>query len=611
MLKNLLYLYNDGHNPFPRIQGGMVGAEEHKGSDDEDEEFILEIPFEYEDPRDTFGPKAHGPEFEAYKKEYEDYIDKMEEETGLELRNDYYDDVLEEKKTLDKINESTNFYKKQELDKLAGKTLDDLKGDLDKLIVKEKDLKKENIRNNLDKKKINEHMHAKAVDTKDAFFLKLNKKDEKTKKRLSEGLNEFLDDVYEMEAEDFDPKDVIEYAMKFVKLSNMKLDESLLLLAGYLYEYSIHPEIDKGGRELLSIVVNSMYKMIYKNESKQLDEIDKKIDENNKKVKDIEQQKKKLDMKIKYVEVTREDIKENQAIYSKSKEYYDKRREEREVKIDKIRKLTTSKPKEALKQIEKLEDEIDYDISKLKAKLPAKTTHQKTVSKTAEEKQSEIDDAVVNGRLETINEMSGDGKKLETYFTKQGQDVLHYITGDKSKVYDNELNGNIPDWKVELTNKEMASLRKAVTLDLYSKDTVYEIKNYNEYGINDQIPLQQTKLNGTGYFEHLYLPNGRLYNIKLHVTNPTTGELNENYVLPIRPDGYKLVVVYRLKDGVFYDEPMDLKHVSIKQSSIHKTEDGKPLFKYKKSSYTKMKDQYGNDSFDIQPYLKNIKDLKK
>jgi hypothetical protein len=127
MLKKLLYLYNDGHNPFPnmkghgglgyhlpqyRLVGGMVhgGVEEHKGSDEEDEEdyeeneesdvdeeeedddFILEIPFQYEDPRETFGPNAHGPDFEAYKKEYDKYIKLMEDETGQQISSDYYDE---------------------------------------------------------------------------------------------------------------------------------------------------------------------------------------------------------------------------------------------------------------------------------------------------------------------------------------------------------------------------------------------------------------------------------------------------------------------------------------------------------------------------------------
>jgi hypothetical protein len=78
----------------------------------------------------------------------------MEEETGLELRNNYYDEDEEEQNVLGEINKITNLSKAQLLKKLGDKTLDEIKGDMDKLELMEKEIKKNNIKNNLEAIKI-------------------------------------------------------------------------------------------------------------------------------------------------------------------------------------------------------------------------------------------------------------------------------------------------------------------------------------------------------------------------------------------------------------------------------------------------------------------------
>ena len=632
MLKKLLYLYNDGHNPFPHIKGGMVGEE--TDTPPEFDTIMNDFTTEgnYYDQSSNYQKQSYlinaidyfngSPELQLpfqnmlndiMKPDQPNYTYDTEGYIRTDPQNDYWEEVSEEIEQLDKINEENEENIEGLKRQLKGDTLEKYKGDMDKLVLMERELKKNTIRNNLEISTLKKAINSECSEIGKSLLIKSVNGEQKKYTVLNDILGTVSTKILEIIKSKHnitkEQELILNEISKVSKVTKSNDENSAYIIFAYMGK-------TKGDDKKYNEVIDSLQDILLS--LKPFDKYNKKLlplfklnDDNAKMLNDIIAQKKKLQMKIDSIEVYKYNIKELQQKYRDKKEFYDKKREERVSKIDRIKNIAKSNPKQALQQIEKLEDEIEYDLSKLMAKTPVKIDKVKSSTKTAEVTQNEIDEAVVNGRLKTINGMSGDGKKLETYFTKQGQDVLHYITDDYSHVIDNEYNDRIPNFNVPLSNGETASLRKAVTLDLYSDDTVYEIKNYNEYNSKDPIPVQVTKLQGTGYFEHLYLPNGRLYNIKLHVNDPVTGQLHDNYILPINPNGYKVVVVYRLKDGVFYDEPMNLNHVTIKESSIHKTEDKKPLFKYKKASYTKMSDQYDNPSFNIQPYLKNIKDLKK
>jgi hypothetical protein len=206
--------------------------------------------------------------------------------------------------------------------------------------------------------------------------------------------------------------------------------------------------------------------------------------------------------------------------------------------------------------------------------------------------------------------MSPNGKDLETYLSGNGQSILQYITGDKSKVHDNEENTSIPDVQVKLSNSDMGSLRKAVTLDLYNTHNVYEIKNYKNYSITDSIiPVQETKLEGTGYFKPLYLQSGKLYNIELNYNDPSTGKKLKKMVMPENPNGRELNLIYRLNDGLYEFKPLaeGTTHVRLKMIGGMKSKGGKQLYDFDSSTFDRCVDHYGQPSFNIKPYLRKIK----
>ena len=533
MLKNLLYLYNDGHNPFPHMKGGMIGEEdsEEESEEETNEEALARILLE-----DAFNERLRElHEDTVSKKEFEDKlkdpdfiydIKKSKEFHDLEVLakemypeyeyQGYYDDEELERLEVEKHKDDMNLLKVRESHHLNNEPLEKHKGDMDKLILMEKELKKNTIRNNLELNTLKKTINAECLEIGGTALKNSVSGDIKKFSILNNILGtvstNILKIIQSKHTDEEEEELILKEISKVIKVSKVNETNALYIIYAYL-------EKTKGDDKSHNVIIDNIHDILlslkpFDKYTKILLPLLKKNHENDKKLNEITEQKKKLKMKLEVIDITKDDIKESQQKYRDIKENYDKKRNTRKEEIKEIIKTYKFNPKEALQQIEKLEDEIEYDLNKLKAKTPTKPETQKAVSKTSEEKQNEIDEARVNGRLETINGMSGDGKKLETYFTKQGQDVLHYITDDNTPVHDNEYNERIPNFDVLLSTGEMGSLRKAVTLDLYSDDTVYEIKNYKDYNSKDPVPVQVTKLQGTGYFEHLYLPNGRLYNIK-------------------------------------------------------------------------------------------------
>jgi vacuolar-type H+-ATPase subunit H len=335
-----------------------------------------------------------------------------------------------------------------------------------------------------------------------------------------------------------------------------------------------------------------------------------KIDTNNEKINNNVDKINDLIKKQKHIHSTIDLFNENATKYEKLGKLYNARKQELQSKerntkeqIQKIRELKKSNPERAKAEANELKDELLEKVEKLKQQ---QQKHVKPVKETYEEKQTKITNADVSNRLEHIKTLPEYGKPLETYLSGNGDVILQYSTGDYSKIYDNEFNKEIPNIKVTLNNGKVESLRKAVTIDLYSDKNVYEIKNYAQYSIKDIIPLQETKIEGTGYFKPLYLKNGKLYNIELNYTDPKTGHKYSKYILPENEEGRELNVIYRLKEGLFELKPMDLKEVHLKQTST-KTNNGTPLYLFERSDFKPCVDHYGNPSYNIQPFLRPIK----
>ena len=302
--------------------------------------------------------------------------------------------------------------------------------------------------------------------------------------------------------------------------------------------------------------------------------------------------------------------KEKQTERNEAKEKETKKKEVKQTREEKLLEEHKIKEQQRKQQAEddKLLSSLGAEEPKTKSKAKSKKGP-KPVAPTEEDKQNELLKSDVIGRIDTIDKkVSTNGKDLEKYLSNQGQTILQYISGDKSKVYDNEMNEAIPNINITLNDGRQESLRKAVTLDLFNHDNIYEIKNYKEYSINDKIiPIQESKLAGTGYFVPLYLSNGKLYNLELNYIDPTTGERSSKLILPENPNGRELHLIYRLSDGIYEFKPLQdkTKYVAL-QETHNMTKDGQKLYIFKSTTFQPCKDHHGNLSFNIAPYLRKI-----
>jgi len=635
MLKKLLHLYNDGHNPFPHMKGGMVGGvEEHKGSDEEEDyhaaykpdddnndyDFVLEIPFEYEDPRETFGPNASGEKFEEYKEKYEDYISKMEEETGLELRNNYYDEDEEERNVLGEINKITNLSKAQLLKKLGDKTLDEIKGDMDKLELMEKEVKKNNIKNNLEAIKIKQKIVQDCKQIELETFRELTNKNVKRAKVITTTMQKISADVMHiMTTEEFAFNEKVEQVNKeinkIMQLTKIDDKKSMYILYSFLNDVK-----NETTNKLTGVLINAVMELLlrmpqFKDYYSLIEHCDDTTVKNKKMLNEIAEQKKKLDFKIKYIEVTKEEIKESMEKYNKSKEYFDKRRIERNKILDHKKRLSDIKrlqeidPEQALKDAQELNAELKEKEALAQSKQLSKSAQKKAKAaekKALAEKQAEA--PVVNAQA-ALKSTGTYGKKLETFFTGGGQPILQKFTGDKSKIHDIEKQEIIPDEIVTFDDKTTNSLRKACTLDLYNDKFVFEIKNYLNISFYDDkvaIPMQPSKFAGTKYFTPTYLEDGSLYKLNLKYDSPITGIQHRQNILPDTSYGRELIFIIRLKEGLYYYRPFKDTENNTLIPNGEFASGKRPLYFFESTKLKKCKDFKGNPAFNLRGHLTPI-----
>jgi len=624
MFKKFLHLYNDGHNPFPHMKGygfGPYGEPNDRGDRDigyyaddtmtQEEadaknagiwDLIAEIPEvkEAREKDELEHPERYIPnvqtkeeyEFEkatdAYEKEMEKYVVDYNDEM-TDINNDIRELQLLEKKIL------TNNYTSPH------SSVQQLEDFMSQIVAEEKDLKKTLITHNIHKKKIIDELYKLSEMQASNFFKAMPKKGEVYTSSVRKGLNDFVDEMNEYDESETTKELLLSEVMKFTKSIKGKLNETIPVIINYTKGLIDHPDIATVNKKYFEFVNIMLLKLNFKEEFKTIDKIDEANENINKGLKELQNLKFNTKLQITQVQVGAEEIKNKQKQYSV---YQSQQRERDRVKEDRV-----------IKQLEEYKRRIDtqpeittQEATEIKELLleAKKIKKEKPIKKSEGEKHEDITRADISGRLQHIEDtISPYGKDLETYLSKKGGFILKYITNDNSEIYDNEFNKNIPDIMVTLNNGKTESLRKAVTLDLYNNKNVFEIKNYKQYSISDDIiPLQETKLEGTYYFKPLYLKNGNLYNIELTYSDDT-GE-HKKYILPENTDGRELVLIYRLKDGLYQYKPIIGKEVSL-QHTTNTTSDGKALYVFKNAKYNKCKDHHGNPSFNIKPYLTKIK----
>lgn len=613
MLKKLLYLFNDGHIPFPHMKGGMINddyvevgdVDQHYENmvsnwDEVSKMFSSETVANDMFKEDWLMGQIH--DFEGhpkYQKTFQEIYNSIKHPDQPEIDLNDYD--------YDKFYRNNFEYHEDRL-----KEDDD--EDVDETIGSESFMKLTHERRN----EIIDRKLGIIVDIVDKQRIEIKKYKairDKLSPIVTNELAKFVIPYHKREIPKEQIKLIAEVAVKLTSTINqnnykdpliiengMQLIKDitkieLLHIYGFIEWFTEFNKVSKTVKIKYEFLQGIILDKLYPKYSKSQDMIDKLIDENNEYVRqlnDLIEQSKIMEKKF---DAEQQGIKK-----SKSKE---KKVIQQEKKLSHEEKLQAEI--DARKEREKLNTVVDPQAAE-EPKKKSKPKKIKPLKKSEEETQAELLSADVSGRLETIEQtLSSNGKDLEKYLSGNGQTVLHYISGDRSKVHDNEMNEAIPNIKITLTNGKVEDLRKAVTIDLYNDDHAYEIKNYKEYSITDKvIPVQESKLEGTGYFIPYYLKNGNLYNIQLNYTDPKTGKEEQKFILPENPNGRILHLVYRLQDGLYEFKPLETQLIDLKQTPM-KTSDGKALFMFKKSRLDKCKDHHGNNSFNIQPYLRKIK----
>lgn len=616
MLKKLLYLYNDGHNPFPNMKGqgfGPVPDPNHPGR--ENYEWFPDDTMTQEEADRLNGilPQQAEESMRQQREEteithpmrYAPTVPTKEEYLEREARKAYeaeFNNTIEDyEDEMDTLNKEIGYNQSQEVKMLKDDTLESLKKTNDLLEKEEKAEKKKIIINNLQKTKILDDIKYNCDIIGKEALAKAVKNNQKIAIVVNGALTKITNNIVDIIKSSSDVEDKIkEIEREIVSLSKIaKIDYDKAI-----YTYYSYIELFKKENKSNEKVINKMQELLrtfkpFEKYQLQLIKHDTENKITEERLKEITERKKKLGFRITYIESGREENKPLKLKYHELKQQ-EKAREDKVVsEIEKIKKLKESNPEQAKAEATELRDELVKQVEKLKQSKPVK--------KSEEEKQIELTKADVVGRLTHVTDsISPYGKDLEHYLSSpNGSIILKYITNDNSTVHDNEYNKNIPDIMVTLDNGKKESLRKAVTLDLYSDKNVFEIKNYKQYSFTDDIiPLQETKLEGTYYFKPLYLKNGNLYNIELTYTDET-GE-HKKYILPENKEGRELVLIYRLKDGLYQYKPLIGDDVTL-QLTTNKTKDKKPLYVFESSIYDKCIDHHGKPSFNIKPFLRKIK----
>lgn len=622
MLKKLLYLYNDGHNPFPKGKGGLGYKPPIIGGMIREEDEPVDVDQHYENMVSNWDEvsRMFSSETVANDMFKEDWLmGQIHDFEGHPEYQKFFQEIYNNIKHPDQPEIDLNDY---DYDKFYRKNFeyhedrldDEYDDDVDETIGSESFMKIPYSRQN----EIIDRDYSILVEKHDKQKLEIKKYKairDKLKPIVTEELAKYVVPFHKREIpkeqvklfadvavkitsnvtpDNYKDPSVLENCMQLIK-DIPKIE--LLHVYAFIEWFTDSNKVSKTVKIKYDFLQGIILDKLYPKYTKSQEMIDKIIDEHNETIR-------KMNDLVDIASIVKKkfDAEQQETKKSKSKE---KKLIQQEKKLSHEEKLQAEI--DARNEREKLNPVVESQAAE-EPKKKSKPKKVKPVKKSEEETQAELLSADVSGRLETIEQtMSSNGKDLEKYLSGNGQTVLHYISGDRSKVHDNEMNEAIPNIKITLTNGKVEDLRKAVTIDLYNDDHAYEIKNYKEYSITDKvIPVQESKLEGTGYFIPYYLKNGNLYNIQLNYTDPKTGKEEQKFILPENPNGRILHLVYRLQDGLYEFKPLETQYISLKSTPL-KSKDGQPLYMFKGTTLKRCKDHHGNNSFNIQPYLRKIK----
>jgi hypothetical protein len=606
MLKKLLYLYNDGHNPFPHLKGDglhLINGQYEYDNEPNDENvydqgFITGNYTRLDDGRflmftDDGDVQEFTRENTITAPDYYKHSTPVEEE-------DLYDDELfgnEEDEELEDINDQIEKIKILAKKNLGDefKTIKDIQ-EKNKIIVKELDILNENVsefKKNL--VKLGMKIIKESKDKMDEAHVELSKSDiyEHVMSKISQKFVDMND--YEMNNEKI--KNEIS---KYVKM--MKTDYETLI---YGVTYALiqvskkfpDQDIKDSAREKASIILLSISKdseksnTILNNILKAKQEFTDKHNIHEKFVDQLE----KFNMYFEQVEYLKKQ-------YADRKKLLDQKN-----RLGHKKELKEIDPEQAAKDKLEIEKELKKKEALAQGKQLSKAAQKKAnaeAKKAAAEKQAQ---APVTNALAALETKGTYGKKLETFFTQNGEPILQQLTGDTSKIHDIERQTIIPDENVIFDDKTENSLRKACTLDLYNDKFVFEIKNYLNISIYDKnpIPMQPSKFAGTKYFIPTYFEDGSLYKLNLKYDSPITGKQHRQNVLPDSSDGREVVFIIRLKEGLYYYRPfIDTENNKLIPNGEYAS--GKPLYFFDYTKLKKCKDFKGKDAFNLRGHLTPI-----
>lgn len=663
MLKKLLYLYNDGHNPFPQLGKGGLGyhlpqyrkrihgeaIHEVKNGDttdyiddgdtninylysesgfiDDDNAYSHIVDNTYTNPSTgisnivTSSPgfkKNYFPDSEINEHDIE-YIDDIDDE-------EWYEQLYEHPKPAHILIEEMN------------EKIKNLKDETDKMDLHDKFLEymtaSHIIKQQKEKLRVDIEYREKLLSTLASKIIQSGREQLSNDKRLlsKKEFNEMSNNLSKIVEKDCDL-----FKKKFDQLSKIN-DENELNEQLQQYEQKL---ITKFRHNTKSDILRMMYVLDLLNNNKKINDF---THDNYRtilfsvitpEIFNINNQK--MNNEILLEDVTKRFVELEEIIAEikqkiKKKKEQDLKKEKKEIEKEKgfIKQQTkqerdtkTTEEFNTLKK--KLEQEAkDAELLKMfgetsepqKGKKKGKNRAEREAEKEAklvkeEETKKKIEEADIRMRLDHIETLSENGKDLEEYLSdkdkKNGQIILQNFTQDYSPIKDNHYNDLIPNKKIVFNTGKEGTLKEACTIDLYNDNNVFEIKNYKQYSMSsDRIPVQESKLTGTGYFHPLYLENGELWNIELTYTDK--GKKKTKYILPDNPNGRVLHLIYRLQDGIYEFKPMIGDHVELIRNG-RETPDGKKLWVFNSTKLKPCKDFHDppNDSFDIKPYLRKIK----
>ena len=610
MLKKLLYLYNDGHNPFPHMKGDGLhlidGEYEYDGIPEDhnvyDRGFITGEYDQLDDGR--FFMTTDDGDHQVFTRDKvikaPDYYEKLTSQVDYALEDDdelFGNEEEEEDEVLENINEEL-----KSLKEMRSMIIGEIKSNEieEKLISIEKKLEQIESRRYDFEKEMNKLA---SIEIKKYQDRPGNIEDKIGRHVLfSKVADKVLNSLLEIDNEKkLDMKTIYVELEKYAKILKVDTNDFMDTVAGHFLRNSRSPsfdiEVKKAFKLMCSLILIAKSDLSSKYD--ELKSMENKIGlEKNKLIQERNEIKKK-----KIVDKTIEfKVDEFQKQYAERKKVLDQRK-----RLTDIKELYKTNPEQAAKDALELNAELKEKEALSQGKQLSKAAQKKAnaaAKKAAVEKQAET--PVVNAQAALATKGTY-GKKLEDFFTQDGQPILQKFTGDKSKIHDIEKQEIIPDEIVTFDDKTENSLRKACTLDLYNDKFVFEIKNYVNNSINDDvIPIQPSKFAGTKYFVPTYLEDGRLYSLNLNYISPITGIHHTQNILPPNANGREVVFVIRLKEGLFQYKPFLDKENNKLIPNGEFASGKRPLYFFEETKLEKCKDYNKKPAFNLQGHLTPI-----